>query len=370
MKVGILTFHGAHNYGSMLQVYALQNVIMSVVGQDNCEIINLRKKQQKDYYSVFNKNKSVSALLGNIYNLQHYRTLSIKHKKFEEFLDKYLCTSVELASKGDVSKIINDYDCVVCGSDQIWNMESFDFDDTYMLSFDSYKGRKCSYAASFGGDSSIIDDNKGKVIKKLSDFDFVSVREIGVQTKLSSLLNKNIERMPDPTLLLSESMWKQLADNGSIENNIGDYIFFYSLGASKKDIELIEKISRKTGYPIVISNTSNRNDKMMKGIRKLDSGPIDFLNMINNAKLVCTSSFHCTLFSILFSKSFFCLNVENEERISSLLHITGLENRNITNENLSDKIVAAFDNINFEQALRNINSERVRALDFINKILE
>lgn len=284
-------------------------------------------------------------------------------------MNKYLCISDELNSKEDVSKIINKYDCVVCGSDQIWNMSSFDFDDTYMLPFDSYEGRKCSYSASFGGDVSIIYDNKEKVISKLSDFDYISVREIGAQQKLSRLLNKNIERMPDPTLLLSDSIWKQLADKENAGNDIGDYIFFYSLGASKKDIELVESISSQTGYPIVISNTSNRNDKMMKGIRKLDSGPIDFLNMINNAQLICTSSFHCTLFSILFNKSFFCLNVENEERIKSLLYITGLENRNITNENLINKIGSAFDYINFEQALKNINVERERGLDFINKIL-
>lgn len=41
-KVGIITYHAAHNYGSMLQAYALQQTILRM-GFD-CEIINFRTK--------------------------------------------------------------------------------------------------------------------------------------------------------------------------------------------------------------------------------------------------------------------------------------------------------------------------------------
>ena len=37
-KVGIITFHASHNYGSMLQAYALQQVVKSFGNE--CEIIN------------------------------------------------------------------------------------------------------------------------------------------------------------------------------------------------------------------------------------------------------------------------------------------------------------------------------------------
>ena len=47
-KVGIITFHAAYNYGSMLQAYALQQVILSM-GYD-CEIINFRSPAQKRQY--------------------------------------------------------------------------------------------------------------------------------------------------------------------------------------------------------------------------------------------------------------------------------------------------------------------------------
>lgn len=44
MKTGILTFHASHNYGSMLQAYALQQTVLSL-GHE-CEIINFRTERQ------------------------------------------------------------------------------------------------------------------------------------------------------------------------------------------------------------------------------------------------------------------------------------------------------------------------------------
>lgn len=35
MKIGILTFHWAHNYGAVLQAYALQEVLKIVVMMSN-----------------------------------------------------------------------------------------------------------------------------------------------------------------------------------------------------------------------------------------------------------------------------------------------------------------------------------------------
>ena len=42
-KVGIITFHASHNYGSMLQAYALQQVVLGM-GFD-CEIINRKTNE-------------------------------------------------------------------------------------------------------------------------------------------------------------------------------------------------------------------------------------------------------------------------------------------------------------------------------------
>ena len=49
--VGIITFHASHNYGSMLQAYALQQTILDMGMK--CEIINLRTPRQRKMYSRY-----------------------------------------------------------------------------------------------------------------------------------------------------------------------------------------------------------------------------------------------------------------------------------------------------------------------------
>ena len=51
MKVGILTFHAAHNYGSMLQNYAFQQVLIKLGYHP--ETINFRTPVQKEMYDYF-----------------------------------------------------------------------------------------------------------------------------------------------------------------------------------------------------------------------------------------------------------------------------------------------------------------------------
>lgn len=47
-KIGIITFHASHNYGSMLQAYALQQTVLGM-GLD-CEIINFRTNIQTEHF--------------------------------------------------------------------------------------------------------------------------------------------------------------------------------------------------------------------------------------------------------------------------------------------------------------------------------
>ena len=50
-KIGHLTFHASHNYGSVLQAYALTKQLQ-LMGNE-VETINLRPDSQKDAYTIF-----------------------------------------------------------------------------------------------------------------------------------------------------------------------------------------------------------------------------------------------------------------------------------------------------------------------------
>ena len=365
MKVGTLTFHGSHNYGSVLQAYALQKVLDDIVGEGEHEIVNLRKEEQKKYYSVYDSNKTLKSFISNIYRFWHRKELKEKFIKFEDFINNEMPLSRELSNKEQVSDEITKYNSVICGSDQIWNMDSFDFDETYLLPFKV--DNKVSYSASFGGNTDVIKNNRDSISKYINDFNHISVRESSSKKELEKIVNKKIEQVADPTLLLDVKEWNSLIQDTTV--GYEDYILFYSLGPSKEDIELVTNISKKLGYQIIVTNTANRHDKKMKAIKDLSMGPKDFLALIKNAKLVCTSSFHCTVFSILFKKQFWCINVENEKRLQSLLETSKLKSRNINNNNYIKKIEEIINESEFESAQAVLNEEKKKGLDFLKGAL-
>ena len=65
-----------------------------------------------------------------------------------------------------------------------------------------------------------------------------------------------------------------------------------------------------------------------------DVDPLEFVSLIRDAQYVLTDSFHCTSFSILFQKIFFCFRrypydnkVSTNGRLYSLLNSIGLSER-------------------------------------------
>ena len=67
--VGIITFHGAHNYGSSLQAFAMQKIYEELGAHS--EIINFRTSIQKDQYAPLTKRKGLKYFLKNR-NLHHF----------------------------------------------------------------------------------------------------------------------------------------------------------------------------------------------------------------------------------------------------------------------------------------------------------
>ena len=67
MRIGILTFHGAHNYGAMLQTYALKITCEKLGYETN--VIDYNPEYIKRQYQYFKFRKSIKANLLNIFNL-------------------------------------------------------------------------------------------------------------------------------------------------------------------------------------------------------------------------------------------------------------------------------------------------------------
>ena len=122
--------------------------------------------------------------------------------------------------------------------------------------------------------------------------------------------------------------------------------------------------------PIVVANMSLKYD-INSGFKKTyNSGPKEFLNLVKNAELVVTSSFHGTVFSILFNKNFYALNGKNDFRIHGLLKILGLEDREILETDDVNKIIENAFNTKYENIDEKLNIERNKSKKYLLKALE
>lgn len=362
-KVGIITFHAAHNYGSNLQAYALQKTIRNM--GVNSEIINFRTERQKDQYRPLTKRKGLKYVIKNAYFMLNYRSRKQKYEIFETFICNDLVKSeTEYGSLEQLQKTNDIYTHFISGSDQIWNTAPNDASMAYFLPF-AHKSVKIAYAPSFGQTGKL--KHKDEIAGYLKSYDFLSVREqAGAQWIYDLTGMAAVPVLVDPTMLIDRDAWSALASENKIEH---EYIFFYTLFASKEMIQMVKKLSKQLHMPVVISTITNQYDIFSGFVKKTKTGPKEFLSLIKHAKLVCVSSFHGTVFSILFQKPFFAINGLSDSRIATLLQTVHMEDRAITAENFNEKLNTIFD-IDFSQTDTLIQTEKEKAIAYLKEALE
>lgn len=236
------------------------------------------------------------------------------------------CSTVE-----ETIKVANDYDAVIAGSDQIWNTGAPDFSEAYMLP--GVTPRKIAYAISFGSFSN--ESELQRYRKEIDSFYRISVREDSAQKHLEQQISKTVSVTIDPTLLLDKEDYIVLTNAEPLIH--GDYIFFYSLSYPDEVMRVAKQIADKMGMPIVTSFTSFHTVTCERhGIKVLyDAGPQEFINLVENAKLVMTNSFHGTAFSIVLHKPFFhiCKTIDGvmqkDDRIDDIINMLGIQGCNI-----------------------------------------
>ncbi len=357
MKTATLTFHGSHNYGSMLQAYALQQVMTEIFGEN--EILNFRSPRQKRMMRVISLRPALGSILKDLTHLLYYKFLKAKHSLFEHFLTEKLKLSPQEIADVSQSDIAG-YDLICCGSDQIWNPEPEDFDLAYLLPYNT-KAKKISYAASMGPGREVWSEPISKFPELLKDFNRISVREEGTRNAVEKLCDrKDIIVNCDPVLLLDKTDWLKIINSSPLVK--GDYIFLYTLYANPLIVGCAKALSKKYKLPVVISNYTNIHDLFSPFKKHLNSGPLEFLNLLYYAKMVVTSSFHGTAFSIIMNKPFVAVNGLTDNRISNLLHLTGLESRSVAST--GDMLNVKWD-CDFTMANKSISLERGRGIEYL-----
>ena len=367
-KIATITFHASYNYGSNLQAYALQEYVKKIC-ENKCEykIINLRNIKNKEMYSMYRKEKRFLSQMKNLITFINRKELKIKSERFEEFINKRLNVTKEYESLEELKKANFDYDYYISGSDQLWNLNAYDFDWANYLEFVN-KGKKISYAASFGPkEQRWNEQEKTRVARNLKKYDNISVREQGSFNNVKTLTGIEPEINVDPTMLLNKYEWDKLITKEKIVKE--KYILFYTLEPDKNMIKMVERVSKILKLPVVITKFNNKFDALCRFKKLYDTGPIEFLNLVKNAELVLSSSFHGTIFSILFNRPFFAIRGNKDFRIQTLLKKMKLEDRTIDENDIEEKCKEAY-MIDFKEAEKLLEIEREKATKYLKKALE
>ena len=367
-KVGIITmYHNSENYGCIAQSFALCKYIESL-GFD-AQLISYQHRRIK------NKNEEISryGILHYIgehsnnfflkinYRINHKVANLLLKKKLSDDLSKRslafeksrnLSSHSELYSDDTIYQISSKYDIFVSGSDQIWKPGIAN--DAYLYNFLPEGSKVISYASS----TAVVEFSKeyDEFMKNsLAKYHWISVREKNAQIHFQKLLDREVDLVVDPTLLMSVPFWNDTAENYVSKE---PYLFAYLLGESKRQRKIIEKIAKEKGLKIItlphLGGTLKLTDRNFGDIQLYDIDFYQFLGLIKNASLVMTDSFHAVVFSNVFCREFLVFDREvlNSKdsmrgRLDTLLGLFGEKERQI--EDFGSCMKALNEKIDYEK---------------------
>ena len=317
MKIGILTFHRACNYGAVLQCFALQEVLKRL-GHDVHVIDYAQKTIDRDYYVIYWRQ-----LLSHLYHL-HIRSVvrcimnvpSALRKKllFKRFVNKYLNTTKKYSSE----YIPSDFDAYIIGSDQLWNTNlTAGLDSVYTGLFKRKLGSKL-YTYAVSTNVEVVDNIPSEKWKKiLNGFNAVSVREPEVAKLLSKKTSINVCVDSDPTLITDSGIWEPLI-NDKYKNR--RYVLLYEIWARTKS-------QGKSLYSHAKQLAEKLNIELID-LSDYKAQVDDFVSAFKYAEVVITSSFHGTAFALIFQRPFYVykMNDSMDGRYVDLLSYLKAEN--------------------------------------------
>lgn len=345
MRAGIVTFSDGTNYGQRLQNLAVQEILE----KEQYEVYTFRLRRP-DYGLVSMLKRTIKAVV----KIKGSVCCERRKRRFKSFNKKYIhFYQNEIYSEMDASKINQQFDLVVVGSDQVWNPYSAWVTDVNFLQFVN-PSKRMALAASFAVDE-IPDNKREKYFQYINDIRFITVREHKGTEIIRQLCQREVPVVLDPTLMVSKTFWKRVARKPKRELP-ENYVVMYFLGEimCEKDIE---EWARETRQEII---------KFDKTSPWYVTAPDEFIYIVQHANFVFTDSYHGTIFSILFHVEFRNFlrkdhDFSMQSRFETLYQLLGikpedalsidLRNKKMNYESIDLKLQEAVDN-----SMRIINS--------------
>lgn len=353
-----------HNYGSILQTFALQTAVRNI-GCDTQVIKYTEGKYAKmgrfrnSEYAISRLKMIYKKLVMNVLCPKQKHMLGERALAFREFIDKELSFSKLYTSLSALGVASKNYDAVLLGSDQVWHPMNLRM-NFFTLNFVPDGVKKGTYAPSFGV-SSIPESYRKPYTDYINRIEYVSCREMAGVKLIKELTGREVPMVCDPTLLLTAQDWdKCLSNKVKIKEK---YVFCYFIGNNPNQREVVKEYAKLHGLKVVALLHIDEyiaSDENYADYTPYNVGPAEFLYLVKNAECVMTDSFHASVFSLQFHRNFYTFNrFENGDgnsttsRIDSLLSTANVMDRKVKNgASVSDLVNTVIDYKDVDERLK------------------
>lgn len=335
-RVGIMTFLHNDNYGSILQAWALQQTLTEL-GFDAVHIDYAPSKQEKLRNLLLSGNSPKLILEG----VRKKSATSKMHGGFDGFRQANIVTTAPCRDHAALKQAADDFDVLLCGSDQIWSPVWLN--PAYFLDFSDKP--KVSYAPSLGVKDMPNHYKRCKMSRLIKRFCAVSVREQEGASLLRHMAGIDADVMPDPVMLVPKEKWQSVMDSHVPAEK---YILCYFIGDNPAYWETVEAVAAKEQCAVYVIPRTEGARNAGHALEE-DVPPQRWLGLINGAAHVVTDSFHGATFSAILNKTCTIVRRYREDdpesknsRIDQLLRnlcVSDLTNAdwNVANNNLAAK---------------------------------
>lgn len=371
-SIGIITIIDYNNYGNRLQNYATQEVLKSLgfsvetiinyPQNNNCDnntnaLNKIHKLRQYTLKELLTKIMNKTILKNKIKKLKNSRIESFKNFTKINIMETNYTISDDNIPKG----LSDEFDYFVTGSDQVWN-PTFRYGSSVDFLAFAPQNKRIAYAPSFGI-SEIPSSYKENYKIWLSEVASLSVREEAGAKIIKDLTGREADVLVDPTLILSKEKWLSISKE-LISKPKNKYLLTYFLGEiSDEDRKMINNIAKENSLQVV-------NLADIKDGQTYITGPSEFIDYINSASILCTDSFHGTVFSMLLEKPFITFDREGKmpsmnSRIDTLLSKFKLESRKAQNIKNNEQVFE----VDYYHISQILGEERKKAINYLKKAL-
>lgn len=336
MKIGIVTiYEPITNMGSFLQAYAMKQVLESM-GHEVYFIENVSAKK---------------TALKCLKRINPKREFFLRIKKVHRFFQDI--NTLRTISRKDMKS--SGFDCIVYGSDEIWNMDNPYFKDSLFFGGEVDGIKQIAYAISVGSMKEETIYENIDCIQYISNFKTILVRDSYSKEIIGNYLRRDMNIVCDPTLLVPVA---ELSNNTKCPKE--RYLLVYTYGIDTLMEKVVVNYARK--YNLIIVSPCFWH---LWADKVIECSALQFSTLIQGAECVFTSTFHGAIFTLLNHKR--CCILPVREKVRDVVVRLGEDNHLITetctDEEFDRVMNLTFDDLGFESNLSGIRMESLKRLE-------